>query len=153
TFRMLLHMLSHEGAHTFIEPFANSGSARLTLGIKGVRISEVLEQILHLINRYNFDVVRSFVIQFEEGFVEPINVMHFIMRHTSGEKIDAGNLAVIKLINALRTLGWVDSDDYNEFTREPYSLSINAANLLRSMAAWVHILLGKENAYYYSEHK
>ena len=32
-------------------------------------------------------------------------------------------------------------------------LSINAVNLIRAIATWIHVLLGKENIYYYSEYK
>lgn len=153
TFRMLFHMLSHEGAHTILEPVKNSPTAKLTMGIKGVKISEVLENIFHLIHRYGFDLGRAFIVQFDKGYSEPINVMHFVLTHTSGESITSNQVPVIKLIKALRTLGWVDSDDYTKLSRMPFNLSYNAVNFLRSIASWVHILLGKENPYYYSEHK
>lgn len=153
TYKMLKHMTNHQGAHTFVEPFENSPTARLTLGIKGVNISEILGHILHLINRYGFDILRSFVIQFEKGYDEAINVLHFVMKLHSGEKVDTNHISIIKLIKAVRTLGWVDSDEYNEFSKPPMLLSVNAANLIRSMAEWVHIILGKENIYYYSNHK
>ena len=153
TFRMLRHMINHEGAHTFIEPFENSSSGRLTLGLKGVGTGDVLELVFHLMNTYGFDIVRFFTVKFSEGYKEPITVMHFIMRHQSSQKLSKDHISVTKLVKALRTLGWADSDDFNQFMKPPFSLSINAANLLRAMASWVHILLGKENIYYYSEYK
>ena len=153
TFKMLLHMLSHEGAHTYIEPVENSASARLTIGLKGVKISEVLENIFRLVHRYGFDIGRAFLVQFEKGYSEPINVMHFIIHHNQGSSIEPTQLPVIKLIKALRTLGWVDADDYGRLAKPPFDFSINAANFCRSVASWVHILLGKENPYYYSEYK
>ncbi|MFK7823129.1 MAG: NAD-glutamate dehydrogenase domain-containing protein [Oligoflexales bacterium] len=153
TFRMLRHMLVHEGAHTFIEPFENSASGRLTLGLKGVETGEVLEHIFLLMNSHGFDIVRFFTVNFSEGYREPITVMHFILKHQTANKISIEHISVIKMVKALRTLGWTDSDDYNEFMKKPFDLSINAVNLLRSMASWVHILLGKENIYYYSEYK
>ncbi|MCB9229498.1 MAG: NAD-glutamate dehydrogenase [Deltaproteobacteria bacterium] len=154
TFRMLLHMLTHEGAHTVLEPFINSQSGRLTLGLKGIDTTEVLEQIFHLMSSYGFEILRFFTVQFDEGYAEPISVLHFILNHSTEKKIDPEHLSVIKLVKGLRTLGWVDSgDDYSQFMKQPFFLSINASNLLRAMAFWIHVLLGKENVYYYSDHQ
>ena len=154
TFKMLLHMLTHEGAHTTIEPFINSSSGRLTLGLKGVNTTEVMEQIFHLMNVYGFKIVRFFTVQFDKGYNEPISVLHFILTHSSEKTVDIKCLPVIKLVKALRTLGWVDSNDgYSQFMMSPFLLSINASNLLRAMAGWIKVLLGKENIYYYSDYQ
>lgn len=154
TFRMLHHMLSHEGAHTYLETAEeNPSSARLTIGIKGLGISDVFENILRLAGRYGFDIGRAFVCQFEKGYSEPISVMHFALKQVSKEPIKQDSLPVIKLIKAVRTLAWVDSDDYNALAMEPHLLSVNGVNFCRSLASWIHILLGKENSHYYSEYK
>ena len=153
TFRMLYHMLSHEGAHTIIEPYENSASGRLTVGLKGVDSGEILEQVFHLMYRYGFEIVRFFSVQFIEGYPEGISVLHFVIKHSSGAQLNTSNVQVIRLIKALRTLGWVDSDQYNMLMVSPCELSINGSNLIRGIATWVHILLGKENIYYYSEYK
>ena len=42
TFRMVRHMLDHQGAHTFLDCFENSPLGRLTLGLKNVSPSELL---------------------------------------------------------------------------------------------------------------
>jgi glutamate dehydrogenase len=153
TYRMVHHMLSHEGAHTFFEPIDNSTTARLTLGMKNIQPSEVMEQILHLFNRYQFTVGRAFVVKFLQGFDEPITVMHFIIGNDSEERIEPESINFLRLNKALRTLGWVDVDEYGELTKQPWSLSINAANLIRAVATWTHVMLGKENPYYYSQYK
>lgn len=153
TYRMIRHMLTHEGAHTFLESFTNSPKARLTLGIKDVEISEIYEQVLHLIHRYGFKITRNFLVRFEQGYENLIVVMHFEIQHRVDESVDASNQSTISMIKALRTLGWVDSDDYAQFMHPPFEFSINAANLIRSIASWAHIQLGKENPYYYSEYK
>jgi glutamate dehydrogenase len=153
TFRMVRHMLSHEGAHTVFEDIPDSVSARITLGMKSVELSDVLEQVLHMFNRYNFEVVRAFMIKFSKGLEEPISVMHFIVGRENEERIVTESVHLMRLNKALRTLGWVDSDEYFAFTRAPFNLSINAANLMRSIAIWVHVMLGKENPYYYSNYK
>ncbi len=153
TYRMVKHMTSHEGAHTFFEPIENSLNARITLGMKNVQPSEVLEQIFHLFNRYEFNVNRAFVVKFEQGFPEPITVMHFTIQHDHEEKIDSESVGLKRLNKALRTLGWVDVDEYGDFTKQPYGFSINAANLMRGIATWCHVMLGKENPYYYSQYK
>lgn len=152
-YRMIQHMSSHEGAHTFVDRLPGIPAARLTLGIKGVGISEVLENVLHLIHRYGFDLTRAFVSYFEEGYPEPITVMHFVIVHNEKKELIENDIELIKLTKALRTLGWIDTDNYTLFTQKPYDFSINAANFLRSAASWTHILLGKENPYYYSEYK
>lgn len=153
TYRMVRHMLTHEGAHTIVEPLPNSSAARMFLGMKDIQPSDVLEQILYLVNRYGFHVVRSFVVKFEHGYGEPIAVFHFIISHISGEKVDIDTIPMLKLNKALRTLGWIDFDEYSNFTKPPFNLSLNGANYIRSMAAWVHILLSKQNPYYFSQYK
>ena len=153
TFRMLKHMMSHEGAHTFFDPIDNSPTGRLTLGMKNGQPSEVLEAILHLFNRYEFTVTRAFVIKFSHGFDEPITVMHFIVSRDDEERVDANAVSMLRLNKALRTLGWVDVDEFGELTKPPFSFSINAANLIRAVATWTHVMLGKENPYYYSQYK
>ncbi|MBP6217198.1 MAG: NAD-glutamate dehydrogenase [Oligoflexales bacterium] len=152
-FHMVRYMMSHESSHSFFELEEDALNARLTIGYKEVRTVDILENILHLVSRYGFDIVRSFVVQFDEGYKESINVMSFVLKKRDGEKIDPQHVSVKKLIKALRTLGWVDSDDYAGFTHEPHLFSINAANYIRSIASWVHIILSKKNPYYYSEYK
>jgi glutamate dehydrogenase len=150
TFKMFQHMLEHEGAHTVVEPYDNSPSARLSIGIRDVSIPDVMEQVLHLINRYGCNIVRGFVVRFEHKLNEPISVFHFVIRATEG--IDVNSVSMIKLNKALRTLGWVDRDDYTQLGHLPFDLSVNGVNLIRAVATWVHVLLGKENPYYYSEY-
>ncbi|MEZ4743694.1 MAG: NAD-glutamate dehydrogenase [Bdellovibrionota bacterium] len=153
TFRMYHHMLMHEGAHTIIEPFKNSPTARLSIGFRDVNISDVMENVLRIISRFGFNIVRGFAVRFHHNLQEPILVLHFVVRYTSGEAIQLEDFSILKLNKALRTLGWVDNDEYAELGQEPADLSINGVNLIRSMASWVHVLLGKENPYYYSEYK
>lgn len=153
TYKMLYHMLFKEGVHTFFQPLEEGQNARLTVGMKEVRASEVLENIFHLITRYGFDITRSFIVQFEEGYEEPITVLNFNLTQRDGKAVDLNSIVSQKLIKALRTLGWVDTDDYSQFSYAPYFFSVNATNFVRSAASWVHILLSKENPYYFSEHK
>jgi glutamate dehydrogenase len=153
TFRMVNHMLTHEGAHTFLDTFENSASARLTLGIKNVRPSEILEPILHLFHRYDFNISRAFVVNHEKGYPESICIMHFTINHASGEKVSKDFIPLVKLVKALRTLGWVDNDEYSLFAREPYNFSINSVNLIRSMGTWCHLFLSKHNPYAYTNYR
>ena len=94
-----------------------------------------------------------FLAQFDEGYKDKITVMHFIISHASGEKISKEFLPVLQLTKAVRTLGWVDHDDFSIFHRNPYEYSLNATNLIRAMANWCHIFLSKRNPYAYSLYK
>lgn len=153
TYKMVHHMVDHEGAHTFLESLEDSPKARLTLGIKDVEISEIYEQVLHLIHRYGFKISRNFLINLDKGYESPIVVMHFEIQHKSGKKVEIENQSTISMVKALRTLGWVDTDEYAQFMQPPFEFSINATSFIRSLASWAHVQLGKENAYYYSEYK
>jgi len=153
TYRMVRHMRGHEGAHTFLEPIEGSTTARLTLGMKNANSSEVLEQVFHLVNRYDFNIGRAFVVKFEHGLEDPITIMHFIITPMTTEKIDPHSVTLMRLNKALRTLGWVDTDEYSTFMQAPYTFSINAVNLVRGIASWIHVMLGKQNPYYYSQYK
>ena len=153
TYRMVRHMRGHEGAHTFLEPMEGSARARLTIGMKNANSSEVLEQVFHLVNRYEFNIGRAFVVKFEQGLEDPITIMHFIISPTASESIDPESVTLLRLNKALRTLGWVDTDEYSTFMQAPFTFSINAVNLVRGIASWVHVMLGKQNPYYYSQYK
>ncbi|MFW7381356.1 MAG: NAD-glutamate dehydrogenase domain-containing protein [Oligoflexus sp.] len=153
TFRMVRYMLDHQGAHTFLDSFDNSPVGRLTLGLKNVSPSEMIEPVLNLLHRYDFNVGRAFVARFQEGYNESITVMHFIISHASGEKVRSDFIPMIRLTKALRTLGWVDQDDFSMFNRQPFEFSINATNLVRAFASWCHLFLSKRNPYAYSLYK
>jgi glutamate dehydrogenase len=150
TFRMVHYMETHEGALTFVEPIPNSSSARLTLGIKNVRPGQVIESIIQLVHRYGYNIVRSFMVNFEEGYSEPITVMHFIIETADKKPVDPDSIPMRKLTKALRTLGLVDVDGFSKFTLAPHDLSINASNLIRAMANWTHVHLGKYNPHIFS---
>jgi glutamate dehydrogenase len=153
TYRMVRYMKSHEGAHTLFEPVEDRLTARLTLGLKNGTPGEALEQIFNLLNRYGVTLSRVFVVSFRNGFEAPISVIHFHIASTNGAKINTVDVPMIKLNKALRTMGWVDSDEYSAFMAPQYAFSINAVNLVRSWASWLHVMLGKDNAYYYSHYK
>ncbi len=153
TFRMVKHMLGHQGAHTFLDVFENSPVGRLTLGLKNVNAAEMMEPILSLIHRYDFNIGRAFVANFDSGYDESITVMHFIVSHASGKKVRNNLVPMIRLNKALRTMGWVDYDEFSSFNKDPYDFSINATNLIRSFAAYSHIFLSKRNPYAYSLYK
>lgn len=154
TFRMYQKLILKEGAQTSFEPWGEEENvARLTVGIKELKACEVLEDIQHLIHRYGFEITRYFIVHFEKGIKEPITVLNFNLVAQNKEKIDFQSLVVRKFIKALRTLAWVDTDEYSCLVREPYLFSVNATNLVRSIAAWNHIILSKENPYYFSEHR
>jgi glutamate dehydrogenase len=153
TYRMVKHMITHQGAHTVLEPIENSLGARLMIGLKNVNTANILEPIMKLIHRYDFFVGRAFIVRFEEGYSESITVVHFILSHGSNQKITGTEIPMIQLTKALRTLGWVDHDDFSRLVETPYDLSINAANIVRAMANWCHIFLSKQNPYAYSVYK
>ncbi|MBP9707504.1 MAG: NAD-glutamate dehydrogenase [Oligoflexales bacterium] len=153
TYRMLREMIDHEGTQTIIEPFEDASSVRLSLGIKNLDPSEVLVQILNLMHRYEFNISRAFVIQLTKNYAKPVSIFHFIIKDQSGKNVDANGLNLARLNKALKTLSWIDNDEYTLLTGAPHYFSINGVNLFRSMATWIHVLLGKENPYYYSDYK
>lgn len=153
TYRMVRYMKSHEGAHTFFEPVEDRPTARITLGIKNASAGEVLEQTFNLLNRYGVALTRCFTVTFSYGYESPVSIIHIHIGSLNGQKIDIQAVPMIKLNKALRTMGWVDNDEYSGFLVPQYAFSLNAVNLLRSWATWIHVMLGKENAYYYSHYK
>lgn len=153
TYRMVHYMLQHEGAHTTVYRLKDASQISLTLGTKGVETSKILEQILNLIHRYGFAIVRAFMVNFNEGWKEPISVLNFALSVDQARQEEGEEVSLLKLNKALRTLGWVDSDEYTDFSKERWNFSINSINLVRAIAQWIHILLGKRNHYYYSQYK
>lgn len=153
TYRMMRYMRFHEGAHTFFEPVADRPTARITLGIKNASAGEVLEQTVNLLSRYGVALARCFTVTFSKGYESPISIIHFHIATLSGDKINVNAVPMIKLNKALRTMGWVDTDEFSGFLAPQHAFSLNAVNLVRSWSTWIHVMLGKENAYYYSHYK
>ena len=153
TYRMVQYMLQHEGAHTTVYRLKEASQISLTLGTKGVEISKILEQILNLIHRYGFSIVRAFLVNFNDVWKEPISVINFALSVDQTRQKEGEEISLLKLNKALRTLGWVDSDAYTDFSKDRWNFSINSINLVRAVAQWIHILLGKRNHYYYSQYK
>lgn len=153
TYRMMRYMKSHEGAHTFFEPVVDRPTARITLGIKNASAGEVLEQTANLLSRYGVALARCFTVTFSKGYESPISIIHFHIASLTGEKINTNSVPMIKLNKALRTMGWVDTDEFSGFLAPHHAFSLNAVNLVRSWSTWIHVMLGKENAYYYSHYK
>ena len=153
TYRMMRYMRFHEGAHTFFEPVTDRPTARITLGIKNASAGEVLEQTANLLSRYGVALARCFTVTFSKGYESPISIIHFHIASLSGDKINVNAVPMIKLNKALRTMGWVDTDEFSGFLAPQHAFSLNAVNLVRSWSAWIHVMLGKENAYYYSHYK
>jgi len=154
SYSMWKDMLRKEGARTEVIAFPDSPKGRLTLGFKHEKPGVLLPEIFRLIQRYGYRVDRGVAVKFTQNTPDPITVMHFTLSRTEkGEEVDPTDVVMLKLTKALRTLAWADLDHFNEFARDPHKHSINSVNLLRSMASWVQILLGKENRFYYSSHK
>ncbi|MDE3269323.1 MAG: NAD-glutamate dehydrogenase [Pseudomonadota bacterium] len=152
TYHMVHYMLMHEGAHTTLHRIKDSSLIRLTLGVKGIEAAQVFEQILSLFHRYGFSIVRSFLVNFDQHYREPISVVNFALDiDRSRAQKDTVEVSLIKLNKALRTLGWVDTDAYSSLGQQ--SFSINSINLVRSIADWTHVILSKRNFHYYSKHK
>lgn len=153
TYRMVRYMKSHEGAHTFFEPVADRPTARITLGIKNATVGEVLEQSVNLFARYGVKLTRCFTVTFKQNLDAEISILHFHVASIKDEKINVESVPMLKLNKALRTMGWVDKDEYSAFMGPQYLFSMNAVNLIRSLAAWAQVMLTKENAYYFSQEK
>ena len=93
------------------------------------------------------------MVNFNEGWKEPISVLNFALSVDQVRQKEAEEVSLLKLNKALRTLGWVDNDEYTDFSKNRWNFSINSINLVRAIAQWIHILLGKRNHYYYSQYK
>ena len=76
TYRMLSHMIYHEGAYSFLEKEEGSSHLRLTVGIKGLKLYSVLDNVLQMIDRYSFEIVRFFVKEFSR--IKIIVAMRFL---------------------------------------------------------------------------
>ncbi|MCX6118029.1 MAG: hypothetical protein NT027_10840, partial [Proteobacteria bacterium] len=121
TYRMVRYMKSHEGAHTFFEPVEDRPTARVTLGIKNASAGEVIHQTINLLNRYGVCLTRCFTVTFSKGYESPISIIHLHIASLSGEKINVNAVPMIKLNKALRTMGWVDNDEFSNFLTPQYA--------------------------------
>ncbi len=123
------------------------------MGMKNIAPASILQTIFHLMHRYDYNLRRAFIVHFEHGRHEMISVMHFILDHQDRQMLSRDCVPMRRLNKAFRTLGWVDVDVYDQLAREPFNLSINACNLIRAVACWVHLSKGKTNPHVFSTYK
>jgi glutamate dehydrogenase len=153
SYKVFQHMSQHEGVYTLLEPFGSSPAARFTVGMKNVTPGLVYETMVYMVFRYGFNIRRSFMAHFQKEGEDLISIFHLILERPDGSKVKAPDVDMRKLNKAIRTLGWVDVDAYDVLGRPPHAFSVNAINLVRSLGTWLHISLGKENPYVYSQYK
>ncbi len=155
-FKMHRIAKDREDAVTHLIPKYFHEYARLDVAFKKMPISKTLHSLLPIINRYGFQLNRCVVATVNQHTDTPVSILTFILRHQTGETIDAKFVPFLKINKAIKSLRWVDFDHFDRLwidLGDKASYSLNEINLIRSIATWDQIFLSKINPYYYSEER
>lgn len=146
-----------EDAVTHLVPRYFNEFARLDIAYKKMPISQTLSSLLHLFERYGFQVNRCVIASVNKHTDTPVTIFTFIFRHSEGQVIDQNFVPFLKVNKAAKSLRWVDSDHFDGLwmlkQANTVAYSLNEINLVRSMAVWAQLYLSKLNPYYYSEER
>ncbi len=153
-FRLYSAVRHREDVMTHLIPKYYMNSTRFDVAYKKMNGAQTLLSVLALFERYGFLASRFMVTTVDQHTSTPVGILTFIIQHESGEIVHDRFVPFLKLNKAVKTLKWVDTDDYDQFLKpqsegmSPYSL--NEINLIRATSDWVQIFLSKINPYYYS---
>jgi len=155
-FKLFKTVKEREDAETHLIPKYHMGFARFDIAYKKMPMGPSIGSVLSLFDRYGFHVARCNITVVNQQTDVPVGIMTFIIEHESRNDINERFVPFLKVNKALKTLKWVDSDEYDTLLKpreemEPFSL--NEINLVRSISDWIHIFLSKLNPYYYSEER
>ncbi|MEN9809374.1 MAG: hypothetical protein RLZZ488_941 [Pseudomonadota bacterium] len=134
---------------TLDEP--NDVSFRVDIGLKGFPLTAGLENVVGILNRYNFNVRRSlgFEVKYADG--QQFAILQLVAAANSGEKVNPNATPWGRVLKALKALNYVDhGDEFSSLMQGSNPRSLNESNLIRAIANWSHIFLTKVNPYYYA---
>jgi glutamate dehydrogenase len=133
---------------TLNEP--NDSSFRVDIGLKGFPVTAGLENVVGILNRYNFTVRRSLGFEVRVSDNQQFAILQIVAAANSGEKLNPESTPWGRVMKALKALNYVDhGDEFSALMQGNNPRSLNESNLIRAIANWAHIFLTKVNPYYY----
>lgn len=130
---------------------AQDGSFRVDIGLKGFPITAGLENVVGILNRYNFNVRRSLGFEVRLSENQQFAILQIVAAANSGEKVNPQSTPWGRVMKAFKALNYVDhGDEFSALMQGSNPRSLNETNLIRAIANWAHIFLTKVNPYYYA---
>lgn len=129
----------------------NDYRVRIDVGFKYIPTCSVVENIVGIFARYDFQLHRVIASEFDCQDGQKFTILHLVAATPDGAEVTKNERSWGKVLKSIRALTYVDHNDH--FTslvqgKTPYSL--NEINLVRAIANWTHIFLTKINPYSYS---
>ena len=129
----------------------DDASFRVDIGLKGFPVTAGLENVVGILNRYQFSVRRSLGFEIRLADNEQFSIIQISAISNSGEKMNPESTPWGRVMKALKALNYVDhGDEFSALMQGSNPQSLNETNLIRAIANWSHIFLTKVNPYYYS---
>lgn len=130
---------------------ADDASFRVDIGLKGFPVTAGLENIVGILNRYQFSVRRGLGFEIRLADNEQFAIIQVSAIANSGERMNPESTPWGRVMKALKALNYVDhGDEFSALMQGSNPQSLNETNLIRAIANWSHIFLTKVNPYYYS---
>lgn len=130
---------------------AKEACFRVDIGLKGFPLTAGLENVVSILNRYNFNVRRSLGFEVRLADNQQFAILQIVASANSGEKLNPNSTPWGRVMKALKALNYVDhGDEFSALMQGSNPRSLNESNLIRAVANWAHIFLTKVNPYYYA---
>ncbi|NBX17664.1 MAG: hypothetical protein EBR09_09885 [Proteobacteria bacterium] len=129
----------------------NEAGFRVDIGLKGFPVTAGLENVVGILNRYQFSVRRALGFEIRLVDNEQFAIIQISAIANSGERMNPDSTPWGRVMKALKALNYVDhGDEFSALMQGNNPQSLNETNLIRAVANWSHIFLTKVNPYYYS---
>lgn len=129
----------------------NEAGFRVDIGLKGFPVTAGLENVVGILNRYQFSVRRALGFEIRLADNEQFAIIQISAIANSGERMNPDSTPWGRVMKALKALNYVDhGDEFSALMQGNNPQSLNETNLIRAVANWSHIFLTKVNPYYYS---
>lgn len=130
---------------------SSDASFRVDIGLKGFPVTAGLENVVGILNRYNFNVRRCLGYEVRLSDNQQFAILQVVAAANSGEKLNPASTPWGRVMKALKALNYVDhGDEFSSLMQGSNPRSLNESNLIRAIANWSHIFLTKVNPYYYA---
>jgi glutamate dehydrogenase len=129
----------------------NEAGFRVDIGLKGFPVTAGLENVVGILNRYQFSVRRALGFEIRLADNEQFAIIQISAIANSGERMNPDSTPWGRVMKAVKALNYVDhGDEFSALMQGNNPQSLNETNLIRAVANWSHIFLTKVNPYYYS---
>jgi glutamate dehydrogenase len=128
-------------------------STRLMLACANIPKSGFFLDVARIFRRFNYNLERAYVSTVESGIADQLAINTFYLTDIKGNPLTAGQ-ELEKFLEEINLIKWVAVDDIiDRQLVQTGLLTMNQANLIRTIADFVHLILADVDSDKFSQHE